>query len=42
VLADLHTDKAWWAFEVFQAAIAAAIGFAIYLAYRVVRKSNET
>ena len=37
VLADLRTDKAWWAFEAIQAALAGAVGFAFYLAYRFYR-----
>lgn len=34
VLADLRTDKAWWAFEMIQATIAAMFGLGIYLVYR--------
>jgi len=37
VLADLRTDKAWWAFEAIQATFAAAVGFVIFLGYRLLR-----
>ena len=41
VLADLRTDKAWWAFEAVQAAVAAVVGFAIFLGYRLYREVSS-
>src|SRR5439155_12741685 len=41
VLADLRTDKAWWAFEAIQSTIAAAVGFAVFIAYRLAGYSSD-
>ena len=37
VMTDWTAGKKWWAFETVQAALAGAVGLAIYFAYRLYR-----
>jgi amino acid transporter len=41
LLTDLRAGKPWWRIEAIQASIAAALGFLIYLAYRIVHNSQR-